>query len=408
MKDEINKNECNDNKIEFNPDLKKNNSDISIDLIDFHFDEKEILKVYDIHDEWDNFFSEKEYQTLLEEYLDIKKTNINAVFSNPLYFIKKIIYFYNKETFVDSFLLKLKSPPVNKKIQKINTAKSISFKTKLDNESKKTFVNMNSNNKIFSGTIKPNNKPSSISFNLDNKNNIIIPINNYDENKKEIQLSLKFIEKNPKKFNNKRNFDKIDIENNNKDEFSLGQNLNEHKNQNKGSNSNSIYSSSLIKKNNYFSELLSIDNAFISYDKKENENFKILIRENNDNLLNIFQREKLEGTTYESIANKTFELICNNSINRNIEVKNYIIKKAKKINTFFNLNKENKIKEFQIDSYISKLTGKELKQIKEKFPNNFFFFENLNLKDSENYEVIGEISQNIINNSRQKIAQEFN
>ena len=100
--------------------------------------------------------------------------------------------------------------------------------------------------------------------------------------------------------------------------------------------------------------------------------------------------------------------MCNISINRNIEVKNYIIKKAKKINTFFNLNKENKIKEFQIDSYISKLTGKELKQIKEKFPNNFFFFENLNLKDSENYEVIGEISQNIINNSRQKIAQEFN
>ena len=195
MKDEINKNECNDNKIEFNPDLKKNNSDISIDLIDFHFDEKEILKLYDIHDEWDNFFSEKEYQTLLEEYLVIKKTNIKAVFSNPLYFIKKIIYFYNKENFVDSFLLKLKSPPVNKKIQKINTAKSISFKTKLDNEIKKTFVNMDSNNKIISGTIKPNNKPSSISFNLDNKNNIIIPINNYDENKKEIKLSLKLIEK---------------------------------------------------------------------------------------------------------------------------------------------------------------------------------------------------------------------
>ena len=97
MKDEINKNECNDNKIEFNPDLKKNNSDISIDLIDFHFDEKEILKVYDMHDEWDNFFSEKEYQTLLEEYLDIKKTNIKAVFSNPLYFIKKIIYFIIKK-----------------------------------------------------------------------------------------------------------------------------------------------------------------------------------------------------------------------------------------------------------------------------------------------------------------------
>ena len=44
MKDKINKNECNDNKIEFNPDLKKNNSDISIDLIDFILMKKKFLK----------------------------------------------------------------------------------------------------------------------------------------------------------------------------------------------------------------------------------------------------------------------------------------------------------------------------------------------------------------------------
>ena len=59
MEDEINNKECNDNKIEFNPDPNKNNSDISIDLINFDFDEKEILKVYDIHDEWDNFFQRR-------------------------------------------------------------------------------------------------------------------------------------------------------------------------------------------------------------------------------------------------------------------------------------------------------------------------------------------------------------
>ena len=146
----------------------------------------------------------------------------------------------------------------------------------------------------------------------------------------------------------------------------------------------------------------------MSYDEKDDENLEIVVKENNDNLLKVFHREKLEGDTYESIANKTFELMCNISLDRNIDVKNFINKKPKKINLFFNLKGDKKIKDFQIDSYISKITGKELNKIKEKFPNNFFFFENLKLKGTENYEIIGKISQNIINNSRQKISQQFN
>ena len=413
MKNEINKETSDTNKIEFNP--KKINTEYILleDLNKLEFDEEEILQVFDLYDEWNKFFTEKEYQTLLEEYIDIKRSNINSVSSNPLYFIKKIVYFYNKETFFDSFLLKLKNPPNSKKMQTNKDTKSISFKAKFNNEDKKALLNLDLENKICNGKIKPDNKDISIPFDVGVNNNIIFHINKYDENKIEINLVPKLIQKGSKKYIKKSNYDN----NNNKTiqsnnitdnnmEFPPKKNLLDSLNQNEANNSNS--NTSISKKDNYSSEILSKDETLISYDEKESENFKILIKENNDNLLNDFHREKLEGTTYESIANKTFELLCNLAINRNIDVKNYPTKKAKKINIFFNLNKENKVKDFQIDSYISKLTGKEFKKIKEKFPNNFFFFEDLNLIDSENYEIIGEISQNIINNSRQKISQEFN
>ena len=133
-----------------------------------------------------------------------------------------------------------------------------------------------------------------------------------------------------------------------------------------------------------FPNQFSRNETLMSYDEKDDENLEIVVKENNDNLLKVFHREKLEGDTYESIANKTFELMCNISLDRNIDVKNFINKKPKKINLFFNLKGDKKIKDFQIDSYISKITGKELNKIKEKFPNNFFFFENLKLKGTEN------------------------
>ena len=412
MEDEAQKKDDIANKIEFNPIPKIDNEDISIDSLNFEFDEKEILNVYDISDEWNKFFTEKEYQSLFEEYLDIKRANINAVYSNPLYFIKKIIYFYNKETFIDSFLFKLKSPPNEKQKQYNIGMKSISFKAVFDNEKKKAFLSFDLEKKLFNGKIKPDNKSISIPFNIDNNNNILIQINNYDEKKNELKLIPKLIKNKPVKLNGES--DEIKIENNqnehleeNKGEITINKNSNDSKDHNKESNSHTKGSSTMSKKLNSSFEL-SKNETLLSYDAKENENFKILTKENNDNLLNVFHREKLEGETYESIANKTLELMCNISLNRNIEVKNYMAKNAKKINIFFNLKGENKIKDFQIDSYVSKITGKELKKIKEKFPNHFFFFENLNLKDSEIYEVIGEISQNIVNSSRQKISQEFN
>ena len=114
MSDETTPKTTNVNDIEFNPQTNAKEEDVALDFMDLEINNEEIIKVYDIHNEWNKFFTEKEYQTLLEESLDIKKSNINAVYSNPLYFIKKIIYFYNKETFFDSYFLTLKSPHMKK------------------------------------------------------------------------------------------------------------------------------------------------------------------------------------------------------------------------------------------------------------------------------------------------------
>ena len=100
--------------------------------------------------------------------------------------------------------------------------------------------------------------------------------------------------------------------------------------------------------------------------------------------------------------------MCNISLNRDIKIKTFTHKNPDKINSFFNLDDEKKINTFQIDTYLAKISGKELNKIHERFPNNFIFFEELKINDSNYYEIIGEVSQNIVNNSKQKIVQEFN
>ena len=305
-------------------------------------------------------------------------------------------------------MLILKSPKDTSKNKADEKAKSISIQVNFDKDKGNASLNLNLDTKIIDATINPDNKNVTLSFDI--KDTFInIPINNYDNINNEIIIVPTLKEKEttelisvPKGKENtmdktkplkKANLSKDEAQNNGEINYT-------------SSHSKSYYSDSQNENSNYDSTLR--NEQLLSYDEKDFANFQILVRENNENLLNEFHREKIEGTTFESIANKTFELMCNISLNRNIEVKNYINKSAKRINDFFSLRGENKIKPFQIDSHISKLTGKELKKIKEKFKDNFFFFEDLQLKDTQNYEIIGEISQNIINNSRQKIAQQFN
>ena len=134
----------------------------------------------------------------------------------------------------------------------------------------------------------------------------------------------------------------------------------------------------------------------------------LITKENNDNLLHILNSPKFCGDNYEFMAIKNFELICNLTLKREICVSNLKHQNSNNINIFFGLKGEKAIKDFQIDAYIPCIFGKELDKIKNKFKNNFFFYEDMNLEQEKKYEIIGEIAINIIAQSKEKLNQEFN
>ena len=427
-----------ENQINFSPETEARIEDISLDLQNLEIDEGEVLKEIELNNRYEQFMNENEYQSLFEDYINVKKSNIKEVYANPLYFIKKIIYFYNKETFLEPYFLYLKSTPNQTKEKK---EKYISFEARNIKDNKEACLSLDLTKKKFNVMIKPDNKTFTVFFNVEN-NNINIPISNFDKGKNEVTINssskkLKFkgavkiknlnsVEQGKKKkensFNNNSSGDKnihnesntnsSQLSNNSSKkvkENSFNNNSSGDKNIHNESNTNSSQlNNSSSKKGDKSSEFTSKENTLISYDGKNNDNLNIIIKENNDNLLLEFNKEKIGGEKFESIANKTFELMCNISLNRDIKVKTFTHKNPDKINSFFNLNDENQINVFQIDTYIPKISGKEIKKIYERFPNNFLFFEELKINDYTNYEIIGEVSQNIVNNAKQKIAQEFN
>ena len=393
-----------ENQINFSPETEARIEDISLDLQNLEIDEGEVLKEIELNNRYEQFMNENEYQSLFEDYINVKKSNIKEVYANPLYFIKKIIYFYNKETFLEPYFLYLKSTPNQTKEKK---EKYISFEARNIKDNKEACLSLDLTKKKFNVMIKPDNKTFTVFFNVEN-NNINIPISNFDKGKNEVTINssskkLKF--KGAVKIKNLNSVE----QGKKKKENSFNNNSSGDKNIHNESNTNSSQlNNSSSKKGDKSSEFTSKENTLISYDGKNNDNLNIIIKENNDNLLLEFNKEKIGGEKFESIANKTFELMCNISLNRDIKVTTLNDKNPDKINSFFNLNDENQINVFQIDTYIPKISGKEIKKIYERFPNNFLFFEELKINDYTNYEIIGEVSQNIVNNAKQKIAQEFN
>ena len=103
MKEKINQKISSFSEIKFCPETEAKNEVIVQEIKNFEIDENEILKDNGIYNEYDEFLNDKEYQFLFEEMM-------NEVYSYPLYFIKKINYFYNKGTFLECYFLKLKKP----------------------------------------------------------------------------------------------------------------------------------------------------------------------------------------------------------------------------------------------------------------------------------------------------------
>ena len=144
-----------EDKIEFTPDNAIKEGDISFDFKNFEFDEKEMIVQNDYDCEYEEFMNVDECRELFEEYLDVKKTSINEINSNPLYFLKKIIYFYNKETLLDCYFLKLRLPP---KINKTKIDKTISFKANIIKDKNKINLSFDLKNRSINALIEPDNK----------------------------------------------------------------------------------------------------------------------------------------------------------------------------------------------------------------------------------------------------------
>ena len=357
-----------DDNLPFNLQSQNQNDGLPNDF-DFSFEENEI------EDDNIDFLNNKELVESFGEFLKVKISNFNLLNLNPIYFFKKIYNFYNQSS-LDCFFLKLQKKVKEKKISKIIQLKRENFAG--DQNSTKVNLDIDFEKNLFK--VKNNYSTEEISIPLIiKKETFEIPVLGYDKNKLDISLLQ------PKSKVNKS------VGNNSSSYTDSGGNAIGSGKNDDSDDSASIQNNTLLSENSFFYK----DNNLIT-------------KENNDNLLHILNREKLGGYNYESMAIKNFELICNLSINREIWVSNLKLQNSNNINKFFNLKGEIAINDFQIDAYIPCILGKELEKIRNKFKNNFFFYEDMNLEQDKKYEIIGEVAINIINQSQEKIKQEFN
>jgi len=131
----------------FNPiNLEENN-----DSFNFEFKENDILPSHDLE-----ILNAKEFQDIFGNNLDINQSQLNQAYSNPIYYFKKIIYFYIKSTYLDCYFLKLKNTLKDKNAKKNN---------------KKRHINMN---RSFNAINEERQENKNKSFNKENNNNQII------------------------------------------------------------------------------------------------------------------------------------------------------------------------------------------------------------------------------------------
>jgi len=82
-----------ENQINFSPETEARIEDISLDLQNLEIDEGEVLKEIELNNRYEQFMNENEYQSLFEDYINVKKSNIKEVYANPLYLLKKLFTF---------------------------------------------------------------------------------------------------------------------------------------------------------------------------------------------------------------------------------------------------------------------------------------------------------------------------
>ena len=157
-------------------------------------------------------------------------------------------------------------------------------------------------------------------------------------------------------------------------------------------------------------------------DLSKDESNEIKIEEIPDNNLNEFRlteaKKSLQIFDNEKKGGKEFEFSCRRVLNLMllfIQKDNYKLSNPNKIPlqkiiNFMKIKELEKVKltnsgVFEIDVVINDFKVKDLKKLLNNYSSHFFLTENLNIKNEENINIIGEISRNFLIQIKNKFAQ---
>ena len=203
---------------------------------------------------------------------------------------------------------------------------------------------------------------------------------------------------------NKKNMKK------NKNKNISSSSFNENQSIQKNSSSSNYYSSGIEYKNKYSSSCNDTNNSGLSLTKKELYEFKLYYMKK---YLNFEENEKMDGESFKKYAKKTFYtmlLLLKIDYYLIFNPKNILFEQIKEV-----LQEKQKFKfpeinaeSFEIDVVINKFVKSDFEQLLNKFPNHFFFIDQLRLKEIKDHEfnLFSEISRDLVYQAQDKYNKE--
>ena len=163
-------------------------------------------------------------------------------------------------------------------------------------------------------------------------------------------------------------------------------------------------------KNKYSSSCKDTNNNELSQTKIELYEFKLNYV---SQYLNITENEKMDGESFVKYARKTFYtllLLLKIDYYEIFNPKKILLKRIKEVLQEKNKHIFLKIKEetFKIDVVINKLAKNDFKKLLDKFPNHFFFIDQIRLEEIKDHEfnLFSEICRDLVNQAEDKYKQE--
>lgn len=176
------------------------------------------------------------------------------------------------------------------------------------------------------------------------------------------------------------------------------------------SSSSNNNSSEIEDKNKYSSSCKDTNNSGLSQTKIELYEFKLNYLSQN---LNISKNEKIDGESFEKYARKTFYtmlFLLKIDYYEIFNPKKILFKRIKEVLQEKNkyIFPEIKAETFEIDVVINKFAKNDFKKLLDKFPNHFFFIDQIRLEEIKDHEfnLFSEICRDLVYQTEDKYNQE--